>query len=376
MIYLDNASTTGISPVVLEAMMPYLTTDYGNPGSVHGMGIEARKAVDKAREQVAKAINADPQEIIFTSGGSEANNLAVKFADEFWMDSGVRAVTSLTEHDSMKRAMKHYFPNTKMHQYLNPADVLQTLNNDDFSEVMRTYVSSFMYVNNELGFVNPVYDICSAAGRAGVLSIVDAVQALGHEKIDVREMHCFCMSLSSHKINGPKGVGALYVSRIFGGRNSFVEPLIYGGENQEFGLRGGTENVPGIVGFGAACEQINVDQSKTVIRELRKAFLETLDFDHVVNFDKHDSKIISLTVKDADAETLVLMLASKGVCISAGSACKSLEQKPNEVLLAAGLSEDEARHTVRVSMSHHNTVEEVREAAKIFNYCISIIRGN
>jgi len=365
MIYLDNASTTKIDPRVLEAMMPYLTEQYGNPGSIHMFGEEARKAVDKAREQVAKAINADPEEIIFTSGGSEANNLAVKFARDFW-GPGHKVISSLMEHDSMKKALRNYYPKqVEFFKYMKPDDLIKEVKRQDDS----AFVSSFMYVNNELGFVNPVKEICDGSDA---MTIVDAVQALGSEEIDVKKIGCDLMTFSSHKIHGPKGVGALYINK--GLTREFFCPLIFGGDHQEFGFRGGTENVAGIVGFGKACELQNVDSNKTAILSLKKAFFDALNFDFVVHNAEETSKIISMFVQYADAETLVLMLSSKGVCVSAGSACKSLEQKPNEVLLAAGLSEYEARHTIRISLSTMNTIEEMKEAARIFNECIEVMK--
>lgn len=360
---------------MLAEMYPYLTEYYGNPGSVHELGIQARKAVDLARERVAKAINAEPDEIIFTSGGSEANNLMVHSMDDYLKLTSSKAVTSRTEHDSMLNALANVKElKTELWNYMRPVILLQEI---ALSSQNGTDLFSMMYVNNELGFVNPVYEIGKMVERYGIYFITDCVQALGTEMIDVKLMNCDMASFSSHKIHGPKGVGALYVSK---NAKQFVEPLIYGGENQEFGLRGGTENVAGIVGFGKACELIDVDANKTIISTLRKVFLDSLkhefsgkNCDFRVNFDEFDSKIISLTFPGVDAETLVLMLSSKGVYISAGSACKSLEQKPNEVLLAAGFSESDARNTVRISLSCYNTVEEIEEASRIIGECVNLL---
>lgn len=372
MIYLDNAATTQTADEVVAEMLPYLTTTYGNPGSIHSLGTEAKKAIDLARERVANAINAEPDEVIFTSGGSEANNFAVKLSSDFWGEQNI-VLTSLLEHDSMKRASDYYAYNVKLLPYYADTGKLT-----DYIASDADYVNtlSFMYVNNELGILNPVKDICEIGDYHGNVTIVDAVQALGSEKIDVREIGCDFLTLSSHKIHGPKGIGALYIKKPFielaGDR---LESIIFGGDNQEFGLRGGTENVAGIVGFGKACEMINVDEHKTVISKLRRRFLDGLEFEHRVNMNTDDSsKIISITIPGIDAETLVIMLSSMGVCVSAGSACKSLEQTANEVLLGAHFTEDEARSTIRVSLSCYNTLDEMVDASKIMNDCISILK--
>ena len=371
MIYLDNASTTQLAHEALLEMMPYLIEAYGNPGSLHSLGIESRKAIDKAREQVAKAINADPEEIVFTSGGSEANNLAIKIAYDFW--NLLDVLSSKLEHDSMKKACEYYsFCNDiYLPHYKNESELFENI----IKRIDEINTISFMYVNNELGIVNDVKKICEIGNEFGKVTVIDAVQALGNEIINVREIGCDMLAMSSHKIHGPKGVGAIYISNKLRGKTSNMYPLIFGGDNQEFGLRGGTENVPGIVGFGKACEMINIDENKTTISKLRKCFLEGLNFEYKINYDRPDSKIISLTIPGIDAETLVLLASSLGVCISAGSACKSLEQTPNEVLLAAGLSESEARSTVRISLSCYNTMEEMGVAAGILNNCIEILKG-
>lgn len=348
--------------MVYMEMHPYLTHLYGNPGSVHVLGVESKKALDKARARVAKAINAEPDEIIFTSGGSEANNLMINsFGNNFLTD----ALSSETEHDSMIKSLENHFKGSV--RYCN------FYGTDLNSKTLDTDLVSAMYVNNELGFINPVYEIGSKVHTFGFFFITDCVQALGHEEIDVKKLGCDMLSLSSHKIHGPKGVGAVYVKRDM---RRVVSPLIFGGGNQEFGLRGGTENVAGIVGFGKACEMINIDENKTTISKLRKEFLSGLKGDYRVNFDYPTSKIISLTFPGIDAETLVLMLSSMGVYISAGSACKSLEQKPNEVLLAAGFSESDARSTVRISLSCYNTIDEMKSANKIINECTSVLKMN
>ena len=370
MIYLDNAGTTKIAPEVLDEMMPYLTEEYGNPGSLHTFGSRARDAVDLARQRVANAIGAEPQEIIFTSGGSEANNLAVKFSSEFFGNG--MAISSYTEHDSMKRALENYFQEVRWLDYYYPSEICNQIQIESLRDVSAV---SFMYVNNELGFVNPVKEICKCLNTCAT-SIVDAVQALGNHEINVKDIDCDFLSMSSHKIHGPKGVGALYIHKDL--MKDYFKPLIFGGSNQEFGLRGGTENVAGIVGFGKACEMIDIDKNKSVISKLRRRFIDSLKqamgkHEFRVNFDIEDSKIVSLTIPGIDSETLVLLLSSQEVYISAGSACKSLESKPNEVLLASYLTPDEARNTVRISLSCYNTLEEMDKAAKVIGDFVDIL---
>lgn len=374
MIYLDNAGTTRINGNVLNEMIPYLEYSYGNPGSVHKLGVESKKAIDLARERVAKLINADPDEIIFTSGGSEANNLMVHSMSEYLKNGFPKVVSSLTEHDSMLHALEHFNGEVELIKHYYPVECCQEIAKRG---TKGCDLVSMMFVNNELGFCNPVYELGKMADKYGFFFITDCVQALGHEYIDVKKMNCDMMSLSAHKINGPKGTGALFVRKDM---QEMISPLIYGGSNQEFGLRGGTENVAGIVGFGKACELQNVDESKIIISSLRKTFLNSLkqeftgkNYDFCVNFDEDGSKIISLTFPSIDAETLVLLASSKEVYISAGSACKSLEQKPNEVLLAAGLTENEARSTVRISLSCYNTIEEIISASKIICECVCLL---
>ena len=369
MIYLDNASTTKMKEEVLAEMMPYLTEEYGNPGSVHELGLEARKAVDLARQRVAKAINAEPDEIIFTSGGSEANNMMIH--GMFGGNIVANILSSCLEHDSMLKVLRNSFHHVNCINYFDQVNLCQEVARQCEHEDID--VVSLMYVNNEFGFANPVYEIGKIAEKRNCYAFVsDCVQALGSEYIDVKKMKANMISLSSHKVHGPKGVGALYIEKDF---QKVMEPLIYGGGNQEFGLRGGTENVAGIVGFGKACELINVDRNKTTVLSLKNRLKVGIESHFTVNFDSEVGKILSLTSKVVDAETLVLMLASKGVYVSAGSACKSLSQEPNKVLLAAGLTEEEARHTIRISLSELNTVEEIDAAIEIINDCVGMLEG-
>lgn len=384
MIYLDNASTTKIDPEVLDAMMPYLTEQYGNPGTVYSFGRSAKKAVDKARVQVARFIGAKPEQVIFTSGGTEANNTVFfSIADRLKAKGKNRIISSKYEHNSVSKAIealciKRGFHSTKVRpnaQGLISSDEIISNIDEDVGLI------SVMYVNNEVGTENPVSEIGEYCKSHNILFHTDCVQAAGSHKIDVREIGCDFASISSHKIHGGKGIGALFVED-----TASIFPIIYGGISQEFGLRGGTENVPAIVGFGKACEIALNKQHETDIltSSLKQNFFHILlgnlkssgleDIVHI-NGDliiKH-GKILNLRFDRVDGETLLLMLDAKGVCVSAGSACRSQESQPSEVLLAIGLDPEDARNSIRVSFSRMNTEEEIEEAAAIMADCVRIL---
>ena len=373
MIYLDNAATTKIDPEVLEEMMPYLTEEYGNPGGLYTLGRNAKDAVETARERVAAFINADPTSVVFTSGGSEANNLAIKSFIGFEKHrTGI--LTDRTEHDSVLKALcdaqeVEFVPVN----HSGSVDIFAFC--DKITE--KTGFASIMYSNNETGSVNPVILIGKECMDKGIIFHTDCVQAAGNYDLDVSDFGCDFMSISSHKIHGPKGVGALYV------RNPiFCKPLINGGATQEFGLRGGTENVAGIVGFGKACEiaKANLKSNARYIMEIKEAFFDSLmnhldkcqllKLVHLNGNGINTGKTINIRFDGIDAHTLILMLDLYGVCVSGGSACTSHDNLPSHVLLAMGISPDDARNSIRVSFSRMNTKQEVEEAAHIIAKCI------
>ena len=351
-------------------MMPYLTEEYGNAGTLYSKGRHAFEAIERARAQVARYINAEPDQIIFTSGGSEANSLVVKGVFDTMVKRDVSTyVSSVFEHDSLLNAMDdvavHYGIH---HDLMYPAETV-------FEDPPggRAGLVSCMMVNNETGDHFYVYDICKAAHKRGALFHTDAVQCYG-DPIDVEAIGCDFLSLSSHKIHGPKGVGALYARN-----RALLRPLIDGGMVQEFGLRGGTENVAGIVGFGEACERMQeVDPNELeflasiFFGELGTALGSEMRWRLNVNSETF-GKILNLRIDNIDAETLVLAMDSRGVCISAGSACTSHESNPSHVLTALGLTDDQARSSVRISFSRMNTEEEAREAAHIMAECVKAL---
>lgn len=379
MIYLDNASTTQVSNHVFDAMRPYFMEKYGNPGNLHSMGIEAASAVEKARARVAKPIHADPSEIIFTSGGSEANSLAITGLLNHLSETGrTHIVTSNVEHGSVLAATKYaihkgfevtYVPVNPETGCVEPQAVI---------DAMRDYTGlvSIMCVNNEIGTTNPIEEIGLIAHKHGALFHTDCVQAYCHKEIDVNKSYIDFLSASGHKIHAPKGIGMLYAKN-----RHLLSPLISGSASQEYGLRGGTENVPYIVGFGAAAEEAYANIKQFDIRtsgcRTRLLFDIASNLDGVKsNIPKPNSNIVSLRFDGVDGETLLLMLNSRGVYVSAGSACSAHEAKPSHVLKAIGLTDDEARRTVRVSFSIMTKTEDVAEAARIIVDSVKILRGD
>lgn len=381
MIYLDNASTTAIDPSVLNAMMPYLTEEYGNPGTIYTLGRHAAEAVDAARWQVADFIGAKTEQIVFTSGGTEANNLALRAALNGAPCPHV--VTTAIEHDSIQNGLRAFL----LGGGLNDSTVYPNGNGSvTVEEIRRVFnappdLVSVMYVNNETGAVNEVSEIGSLCRRHGVLFHTDCVQAAGTLSLDVNDLQCDFLSISSHKIHGPKGVGALFVRN-----RATLSPLIHGGAGQEFGLRGGTENVAGIVGFGAACElaKKNLQSSCAYTSTLKQLFWQRLSerltaqgISDILHLNGpsviHPGKILNIRFDGVDAETLVLILDGHGVYVSAGSACRSHEHEPSRVLLAMGLTAEEARNSIRVSFSEQNTQEETLRAADIMSDCVATL---
>ena len=399
MIYLDNASTTKIDPMVLEEMMPYLTEEYGNPGNLHTLGRNARKAIEDARKKVAAFVNArDYRSIVFTSGGTEANNMVFNHYGR--LRDVYDVMISSVEHDSVIHSalrLKEDFCSRDTY-YVRPDEngkitfegFRRAIEEDCKTEVSfgdsaltswtpKIGLVSIMYMNNETGVTNDVANIGKYCNENGILFHTDAVQAAACVQLDVQEIGCDFMSLSSHKIHGPKGIGALYVKDF-----SKMIPLILGGSHQELGKRGGTENVSGIVGFGKACELMMNDQTNfnDIVNYFMIQLSESLngfglrDILHVNgNQLGNNRKTINIRFDGVDAETLMFFLDYKGVYISAGSACRSFEQEPSRVLLEMGLSPEQARNSIRVSFSRFSTSKEAFEAAKAIAEIVKILRG-
>jgi cysteine desulfurase len=359
---MDNHATTRVDPRVLEAMLPYFCEDFGNAASrSHVFGWNAERAVEQAREQVAAVIGASGREIVWTSGATESDNLAIKGAAEFYRDRGNHIITAVTEHkavlDTCKRLEKSGFEVTYLpverDGRVNPQAVADALTD-------RTIVVSVMLANNEVGTVNPVAEIGQVVKARGAVFHIDAVQGVGKIPFDVATTHADLVSLSAHKMYGPKGVGALYVRRKPRVR---ITPIIDGG-GHERGMRSGTLNVPGIVGFGKAAELSAAEmpeESKRLLalRERLRLGIEARVTDTVLNGSLEHRLPGSLNMSFAYVEGEALMMALKDVAVSSGSACTSASLEPSYVLRAMGVPVEMAHTSIRFGLGRFNTEEEV-----------------
>lgn len=361
MIYLDNAATTKTAPEVVEAMLPFFTENYGNPSSIYGLGSKAKKAVNTAREVIAESLGAKPEEIYFTAGGSEADNWALKAAAESYQDKGKHIITSKIEHHAILHTCEYLEKRGFEVTYLD-VDDKGKVRIEDLEAAIRTdtILISIMFANNEIGTIEPIAEIGAIAKKHGILFHTDAVQAYGQIPISVGELGIDMLSASGHKLNGPKGIGFLYI------RNGLkVRSLIHGGA-QERSRRGGTENVPGIVGFGAAVKRafaIMEEKSKKEI-ELRDYLIQRIEAEiPYCRLNGHREERLPNNVNFSfafiEGESLLIMLDMKGICASSGSACTSGSLDPSHVLLAIGLKHEEAHGSLRLTLSEENTKEEL-----------------
>jgi cysteine desulfurase len=367
-IYLDNNATTPIDPGVLEAMLPFLKEDFGNAASrSHAFGWKAEAAVEHAREQVAAVLNASAKDIVFTSGATESDNLAIKGAAEMHRDRGNHVITAATEHKAVLDACKYLADHGCQVTFL-PVDGcgLVTAEQVEAAITERTILISVMAANNEIGTIHPIARIGAVAKRRGVLFHTDATQAFGKVPLDVEAMGIDLLSLSAHKIYGPKGVGALYVRR----KNPRVRLAcqMHGG-GHERGLRSGTLNVPGIVGLGAAAEicarQMPAEGPRlTALRDrLHRSIAEGLQF---VQLNGHPALRLpnTLNLSFAYVEGESLMMKMRDVAVSSGSACTSASLEPSHVLKALGVGDELAHGSIRFSLGRFNTQEEIDHATE------------
>ena len=362
-IYMDNHATTPMDPRVLEAMLPYFVGTFGNAASRnHSFGWEAEQGVDKAREQIAKLIGATAKEIIFTSGATESNNLAIKGIAEMYKERGNHIITQVTEHkavlDTCKKMEKLGYRVT----YL-PVQADGLIDLEDLKRAMddQTILVSIMFANNEIGVVQPVAEIGKLCHEKGVIFHTDGVQAVGKIPVDVQAMNIDVLSLTAHKIYGPKGVGALYVRR----RNPRVQisEQINGG-GHERGMRSGTLNVPGIVGLGMACEIAGQEMAEETARLLelrdymRAKFEKALDYVHVNgNMEHHLPGNLNMSFVYVEGESLLMGI--NDIAVSSGSACTSATLEPSYVLKALGLGDDVAHSSIRFGLGRFNSKAEV-----------------
>lgn len=377
MIYLDNAATTKVSPEVVEAMNPFLSDTYGNPESIHSMGRVAGKAVETARKQVAAPIGAEPDRIIFTSGGSEANTLAIiGLADHLKSIGKNHIITTQVEHHSVLECMKYLFYNGFHITYLT-VDERGEIDYNMLEAAIcdKTGLVSVMSVNNETGNRYNTYWIGQICRKHAVLFHTDCVQAYCGINIDVDDSCIDFLSASGHKIHAPKGVGFLYARN-----KELLRPIIFGG-SQEDGLRGGTHNAPYIVGMGCAADLANAEYLRdiysygTMVRVIKDRILSKIPGAHVNGMPHGNSKTINFRFDGVDGETLLLLLDAKGIEVSAGSACSAHYAKPSHVLSAIGLTEDEARSSIRISVSKYTTYEEIDDAIQVIANSVKQLRG-
>ncbi len=359
-VYADNAATTFLSKHALDAMLPYLTDQPGNPSSVYAYGRTAKRAVEEARSKVAAAIGARPEEIYFTAGGTEADNWAIKSVAELKKNKGRHIISSEIEHPAVQHTLQYLEKQGYEVTYLK-VDSNGSISLNDLQKAIRgdTILITIMMANNEIGTIMPVCEIGNIARAAGVLFHTDAVQTVGHIPVNVSEMNIDLLSISGHKVKGPKGTGALYVKK-----GLRLPTLLHGG-GQERGVRSGTENVPGIVGLAAALEDatIHLDVNMKRIAALRDRLIDGLRAipnTHLTGEPKARLPgIASFVFECVEGESMVLLLDQNGICASSGSACSSGSLDPSHVLLAIGLPHELAHGSLRLSLNEDNTDEDI-----------------
>lgn len=361
MIYLDNAATTKTAPEVVDAMLPYFSEYYGNASTIYSLGAESKKAMDHARQTIADSLGAKPEEIYFTAGGSESDNWALKATAEAYASKGKHIITTKIEHHAILHTCEYLEKRGFVITYLNvDRDGLISL--DELKAAIRpdTILISVMFANNEIGTIEPIAEIGEIAKEHGVLFHTDAVQAYAQVPINVDEMHIDMLSASGHKLNGPKGIGFLYIRK-----GVKIRSFVHGGA-QERSRRAGTENIPGIVGLGAAVERaMRIMDTKTRKEiELRDYLIGRLENEipHCW-LNGHRTKRLPNNINFSflfiEGESMLIMLDMKGICASSGSACTSGSLDPSHVLLAIGLKHEEAHGSLRLTLSEESTKEEM-----------------
>jgi cysteine desulfurase len=378
-IYLDHAATTPVRPEVLEAMMPYLTAQsFGNPSSAHRFGRAARAGIEQARRQIAEALGAEPSQVVFTSGGTESDNLGIVGAALAARERGDRmcAAVSATEHKAVLAAA-HAVCHLGGEEVVLPVDAGGRLELDALDRVLRERpaVVSVMWVNNEIGVIQPVQEIAGRCQEAGITFHTDAVQAVGKVPVSVGQLSCTLLTISGHKIGAPKGIGALIVRD-----RKAIEAIIHGG-GQQFGIRPGTENVAGAVALGraaqlAAAEQAGLAERLRLLRDDLAARLKALVPDLLVNAEQsaRAPHLLSVSIDGADSEALVMHLDLAGIAASSGSACSTGAVEPSHVLVAMGVPRDRALGAIRFSFGRESTQEEVERAAAIVPPVVTKVR--
>ena len=359
-IYADNAATTKIDPRVLDEMMPYLKETFANPSSIHSMGQRSRRAIDRSRECIASYIGCDIQEIVFTSGGTESNNLAIK---GMTLKNKGHVITSAIEHDSILKPISEISENRHI-TYINP-DSMGHISTEDVKNNIRddTVLISIIHANSEIGTLQDIKTISQIAHEKGIPVHTDAMQSFKYENI--METDADLITFGSHKIHGPKGIGALYIKR-----QTQIKPMITGGA-QEYKMRGGTESTALIVGFAKAVEILKNEREerykyvKNLQSEFEKEILSQIPGSRINGAEEKLPDISNIYFKDILAETLLINLDREGIEASAGSACTALSIEPSHTLKAIGMTDDDAKRSIRFSFSHENTTEDIHTILKV-----------
>lgn len=376
-IYFDNSATTRVDPLVVEAMVPFFSYFYGNVSSIHSIGREVRPYEEKARKSVAKLINADPEEIIFTASGSESDNLAIISTARAFKHKGKHLITSCIEHKAVLETFRFLEQEEGFEVTYLPVDKQGVIDMEFYKNALRddTILVSVMLANNEIGTIEPIKEIAALASKKGAIVHTDAVQAVGKMNIDVNELGIHLLTFSGHKIYAPKGIGVLYVDIEL---REQLKPIIHGGQ-QEGGLRAGTENIPYIIGLGKACEILLEKQDSEIlhIKRLRDTFekrvLEEIP-DTYVNgaIDNRVPSISDIAFRYIEGEAL--MVYAREVCCSAGSACTSASTNPSHVLSAINIDEVDIHGALRFSFGRFNTLDEVNRAVDVLKESVEKLR--
>ena len=360
-IYLDHAATTKCAPEAVQAMLPYFTEYYGNASTIYQLGAQSKKAIQNTRSKIAESLHADSSEIYFTAGGSESDNWALVATAEAYASKGKHIITSKIEHHAILHTCEYLEKRGFQITYVD-VDANGIVKLDELEKAIRpdTILISIMFANNEIGTIQPIEEIGRIAKEKGILFHTDAVQAYGHVPIDVEALHIDMLSASGHKLNGPKGIGFLYIRK-----GVKIRSFVHGGA-QERGRRAGTENVPGIVGLGVAIEKAFSGMEERIQKEtkMRDYLIERIEKEIPycrLNGDrvKRLPGNVNFSFEFIEGESLLIMLDMKKICASIGSACTSGSLDPSHVLLAIGLPHEIAHGSLRLTLDHENTIEEM-----------------
>jgi cysteine desulfurase len=375
-IYLDHASTTPTDPAVVSTMLPWFTEEYGNPSTVYSLGLTAAQAVQNARESIAERLGADPEELYFTSGGTESDDWAILGTAEAQQKKGRHLITSAVEHhavlESMEYLEKHGYQITRI-----PVDSGGLVDPENVRKALRadTILVSIMHANNEVGTIQPIAEIGKITREAGVLFHVDAVQTAGKRALDVNELGVDMLSVSAHKLYGPKGVGLMYLRK-----RTRISPLFHGG-GQEKGRRAGTHNVPGIVGMSKAFELATERMAADAVREaaLRDRLWQGLSGNIEAIYLNGDPvrrlpSNLNVRLDGIEGEAMILMLDMEGICVSSGSACTTGSLEPSHVLLAMGIPAEHAHGSLRITLGRDTTQDDIDHFIKVFPPIVSRLR--